>query len=274
MQTKQNGASKGKPSGAASDHRKPSSRRKLHKQKRAGSGDASKGKSGSAIRDGQPSSIEIKLKGRTSSYIDLVTLPKGRHILDTEEKMLKAIEDLYPVVSQIKGFKDNERWGSSSPVSEVFHQLYGKFLRLQGGIENGIVLKNGVYKIFQRSPVYFPSDYAVIPVYWMDLGNSQKMGQVILGTFANIKQPKGMRNCIGVLPTIIDLFPDLKKHEKADTPSCSLAEALNKQDLFINPIIANYGANLIWKMFRELRINYHGLFLNLETMNVNPIKVK
>ncbi len=111
--------------------------------------------------------------------------------------------------------------------------------------------------------------------YWMDLGNSRFTGQIVLGTRGEIKQPSKTRNTIKHLPVITELFPYLKKFEKEDQgPSCSLAEALTKQDLFINSILAQYGSNLIWKMFRELRLNYHGVFINLQTLNTNPIKVK
>lgn len=111
--------------------------------------------------------------------------------------------------------------------------------------------------------------------YWMDLGNSKTSGQVILGSRGPIEQPKKVVNTVSSLPCITAIYPDLKKHEdKDDTPSCSLAEALTKQDLFINSILAQYGANLIWKMFREVKIQFHGIYLNLETMNTNPLKVK
>lgn len=111
--------------------------------------------------------------------------------------------------------------------------------------------------------------------YWMDLGNSQNTGQVILGTRGDIVQPPKTKDTVKKLSTVTDMFPDLEKHEKADTgPSCSLAAALNKQDLFINSILAQFGANIIWKMFREAHIKYHGMYLNLQTMNTNPIKIK
>lgn len=56
-------------------------------------------------------------------------------------------------------------------------------------------------------------------------------------------------------------------------PSCSLAEALEKQDLFINSTLAQLGCNLLWKMFRHGMIEHHGLYLNLSTMKVNPISI-
>ncbi|HKR03486.1 MAG TPA: PRTRC system ThiF family protein [Bacteroidia bacterium] len=113
-----------------------------------------------------------------------------------------------------------------------------------------------------------------IPVYWLDLGNSQTSGQVVLGTFGKVNQPKGSKGTVKELPTILDLFPDMKKFDKPDMPSCSLAEALGKQDLFINSILAQYGAQLIWKMFRNLKLEYHGLFLNLDNLSTNPIMIK
>lgn len=113
-----------------------------------------------------------------------------------------------------------------------------------------------------------------VPVYWLDLGNSHTSGQVVLGTFGEVKQPKRSKNTVKTLPTILDLFPDLKKFDKPNVPSCSLAEALGKQDLFINSILAQYGAQLIWKMFRNLKLEYHGLFVNLENLSTNPIMIK
>lgn len=111
--------------------------------------------------------------------------------------------------------------------------------------------------------------------YWMDLGNSKSSGQIVLGTRGMITQPTKTQNTVHTLPCITEMFPDLQKHEDKDqTPSCSLAEALDKQDLFINSIIAQYAVNIIWKMFREASIQYHGLYINLQNLTTNPIKVK
>jgi len=114
------------------------------------------------------------------------------------------------------------------------------------------------------------------PYYWMDFGNMMDRGQVVIGTVQKITQPaKSEFKCLQTLPTIDKLHPDIFKDSKKDDqgPSCSLAEALNKQDLFINSNLANMGLGILWKMLRELRIQYHGLYLNLNTMCVNPIKV-
>lgn len=116
-------------------------------------------------------------------------------------------------------------------------------------------------------------DYS-IPLYWLDFGNTQVTGQVILGTIGEIKQPKlkGIKT-VGKLKTVTEMFDFSQIKDDDSGPSCSLAEAINKQDLFINSTLAQLGCNLIWKLISQGRVETQGLYLNLETMNVNPIKL-
>lgn len=112
------------------------------------------------------------------------------------------------------------------------------------------------------------------PYYWLDFGNTQTSGQVVLGSVIDIEQPKSKKfQTVAKLPLVTDRFDLSGVNEKDSGPSCSLAEALNKQDLFINSTLANLGCNLLWKLFREFGVDYAGLYLNLLTMNVNPIKL-
>lgn len=112
------------------------------------------------------------------------------------------------------------------------------------------------------------------PIYWLDLGNLQHTGQVVLGTLCKINQPKVDFVTRAVLPTVVKKFPALKRiREETQGPSCSLAEALEKQDLFINSTLAQFGCNILWKLFKEQRIKHHGCFINLENLVVNPIKI-
>jgi len=115
------------------------------------------------------------------------------------------------------------------------------------------------------------------PYYWMDFGNMKDRGQVVLGTLRTINQPGNSEyRCLRTLPTIDKLHPRIfsDKGREDQGPSCSLAEALQHQDLLINTNLANMGMGILWKMFREARIKYHGLYLNLDTMSMNPIPVK
>jgi PRTRC genetic system ThiF family protein len=114
------------------------------------------------------------------------------------------------------------------------------------------------------------------PQYWMDFGNSRTSGQVILSTLEKIKQPASdLYQPVESLPLVTDEFKDLLlASEQADhTPSCSLAEALTKQDLFINSALANCGASLLWQLFREGILFNRGFFLNLKDFRTQPLKV-
>lgn len=104
------------------------------------------------------------------------------------------------------------------------------------------------------------------PTYWLDMGNGQYGGQIILGQVGERKE----------LPNIGELFPetiDSKLDAKDETPSCSMAEALEKQSLFINRAMALYGLNLLSDLFRQGKIDYHGVFVNLKSARTTPIKV-
>jgi PRTRC genetic system ThiF family protein len=109
-------------------------------------------------------------------------------------------------------------------------------------------------------------------IYWLDFGNTQNAGQVILGTFGEIRQPQSKKYIpVGKLPCITERFDLSLVDEREAGPSCSLAEAIEKQDLFINSTLANIGSKLLWKLFREGMTNQAGAFLNMDTMKMNPV---
>lgn len=113
------------------------------------------------------------------------------------------------------------------------------------------------------------------PVYWMDFGNSQTTGQVIIGNIRNkIKQPtSGEYIPTPQMNVITEEVNYSTVKEKDSGPSCSLAEALEKQDLFVNSMLAQVGCDILWRMFKEGRTPYRGAYINLDTLRVNPIPV-
>lgn len=114
------------------------------------------------------------------------------------------------------------------------------------------------------------------PKYWLDFGNSQQTGQVILSTVGEIKQPNSQKyETVASLPMVTDEFGELLKQSEQldDTPSCSLAEALEKQDLYINSTLAQMGCSLLWTMFRYGMTESRGFFLNLKNFQSQPLKV-
>lgn len=114
------------------------------------------------------------------------------------------------------------------------------------------------------------------PKYWLDFGNSQHTGQVLLSTIGNIPQPNSEKyETVASLPMITEEFGELLKQseQEDDTPSCSLAEALEKQDLFINSSLTQMGCSLLWNLFRYGMTPYRGFFHNLKDFRTHPIKV-
>lgn len=104
--------------------------------------------------------------------------------------------------------------------------------------------------------------------YYLDCGNESDSGQVILG---QVRGKAAQR-----LPHVGDLFPELlnPKGDKADTaPSCSMAEALQKQSLVINQAIAVQAYNLLWTLFRTGTLKFCGAFVNLAVGRTNPLPV-
>jgi len=125
--------------------------------------------------------------------------------------------------------------------------------------------------IIQRHEAPYQESY-----YWIDLGNAQATGQFIIGTCCKIDQPKRTATLqpISELQNIFQKFPDFLTQKTKDTgPSCSLAEALQKQDLFINSMLVQTAMATLWKMFREGRVDYHGAFINLKTLDIAKIKL-
>lgn len=112
-------------------------------------------------------------------------------------------------------------------------------------------------------------------LYWMDCGNAQHTGQVILSTLTAIKQPASEKFLpVAELPLVTDEFKLLlDKEVDNNEPSCSLAEALEKQDLYINSTIANLAGSLLWQLFREGMTENRGFFINLKDFRVQPLKV-
>lgn len=108
--------------------------------------------------------------------------------------------------------------------------------------------------------------------YWLDFGNRRKDGQVILGQIVGDRRKTNGDS----LPHVGELFPEIIDPNVVDPdegPSCSLAEALSKQSLFINRTLVSHGMAMLWELLREQKITHHGIFLNLQTGRTVPLAV-
>ena len=106
------------------------------------------------------------------------------------------------------------------------------------------------------------------PTYWMDLGNRASDGQYLIGCPC---RPKG--NVKARLPTVLEAFPELADETLAedDAPSCSVAEALERQSLFVNRVLASHALALLFDLLGRGSIGHAGAFINLASGQAVPI---
>lgn len=100
--------------------------------------------------------------------------------------------------------------------------------------------------------------------YWLDLGNNADSGQFVLGEPLNRRNHRKRLR----LRTISELFPEvvLGELDGDGQPSCSAAEALERQAPFVNPALANHALALLARLFRYGTISYHGGFVSLSSL--------
>ena len=115
------------------------------------------------------------------------------------------------------------------------------------------------------------SSWCGIP-YWLDIGNNADSGQFVLGQPLNrINKHKADR-----LRAVSELFPEIIDPALDDDsqPSCSAAEALERQHPFINQTLANHSLALLSRLFRCEPLSYHGGFLNLNSGSLVALRAE
>jgi hypothetical protein len=95
--------------------------------------------------------------------------------------------------------------------------------------------------------------------YWLDLGNNADSGQFVLGQPGNPKNKKIDPR----LPTVAELFPEIidpRVDKKDKLPACSAVEALERQEPFLNQMLAYHALAMLARLFRYGQLTYHGGF--------------
>jgi PRTRC genetic system ThiF family protein len=117
--------------------------------------------------------------------------------------------------------------------------------RVKTMFERGQAIKNG--------PEYFPH-------FWIDMGNTKTTGNVTVACPA-LEWPDKF------------VYESHFEKEVDEGPSCTLAMALNRQDLFVNSQAAIIGAKWLWECLRSTEMDWRGAFFNLDNLNIRKLKV-
>lgn len=106
--------------------------------------------------------------------------------------------------------------------------------------------------------------------YWLDIGNNADSGQFVLGQPENSKNQKLQSR----LRTVAELYPEIvdpRLDRKDKLPACSAVEALDRQEPFINQVLAYQALAMLARLFRYGRVFYHGGFIRLANGRMSPI---
>jgi PRTRC genetic system ThiF family protein len=109
--------------------------------------------------------------------------------------------------------------------------------------------------------------------YWLDLGNNADCGQFVLGQPENAKNKKSTLR----LPTVAELYPEItnsKLDKKDKLPACSAAEALDRQEPFINQTLTYHSLAMLARLFRYGKLTHHGGFVSLANGRMAPLTIR
>jgi len=107
--------------------------------------------------------------------------------------------------------------------------------------------------------------------YWLDLGNNAASGQYVLGQPLNARnRRKAVR-----LRTVSELYPEVidTKAGEDPLPSCSVLEALERQEPFINQTLAASALAMLAQLFHYGKLTHHGAFFNAKTGQMSALPV-
>lgn len=106
---------------------------------------------------------------------------------------------------------------------------------------------------------------------WLDTGNDADSGQVVLGNWSgrtDRTKPGEVR-----LPNVLDLYPDLANQTDDPRASCSVEEAIERQDFGINQRVAAEASGLLWRLIRYGEIDRHGSYIYQGSGEVLPLHI-
>lgn len=107
--------------------------------------------------------------------------------------------------------------------------------------------------------------------YWLDLGNNASSGQYVLGQPLNGRNRRKAER----LRTVSELYPEIADVSAGEDPlpSCSVVEALERQEPFINQTLAASALAMLARLFRYRRLSHHGGFFNAASGRMTSLPV-
>ncbi len=107
--------------------------------------------------------------------------------------------------------------------------------------------------------------------YWLDVGNSASTGQFVLGEPQNARNKRSRTR----LRTVAELYSEVADPALDDDtePSCSAVEALERQECFVNTVMAQHALALLGRLFRYGEVCHHGAFVDIAASRSVPLRI-
>lgn len=107
--------------------------------------------------------------------------------------------------------------------------------------------------------------------YWLDIGNHATGGQFVLGEPQNDRNKRARLR----LRTAAELYGELLDSDLDDDgePSCSVIEALDRQEPYVNSCLAQHVLSLLARLFRYGQISHHGGFVDVAGARCVPLPI-
>ena len=105
-----------------------------------------------------------------------------------------------------------------------------------------------------------------ISTLWLDLGNSDYQGQIILGELG-CHEDKILSNCFDMWGEFYNQ-PDF-----VNVKSCSLEDALLRQHFGVNKTSARCGGQMLINLLTRGEISYNGVYFNVKEQIQDPIAI-
>jgi PRTRC genetic system ThiF family protein len=183
----------------------------------------------------------------------------GRQLFSPADFQRNKAEVLVERINRFYGFN----WHA---VSGVFEPVFAKPHNIIISCVDTLASRESIWKAIDIM-VNSVGTYYLKPFYWLDIGNERNHGQAVMKSLQETEKSNPD------LPGLFDLFPRIIE-ENIDE-ACSAHMIYNKQNLFINKIMATLACNMLWELLFKYFIDYHGFFVNLgERYSINKLPVK
>ena len=139
------------------------------------------------------------------------------------------------------------------PITYYNSKFDSKIFGYNSGLKNIVIIGCVDNNQARRDISDSASVFGSIKPVWIDSGNERKSGQVILGSR-------------GKIPTVMDLFPELKNPENDSKNEISCAERMleDEQNIFVNVTASNLILNFVRKLALQEPIAIHGTAFNID----------